>query len=794
MSLVTRAIPGLFGGVSQAIPAMRHATQGELQENALSTVVSGLFKRPGSKHVAQLPLAWANGTSESLIGNVHCHVVDKGSAGRWQLIFGTAGITAVDMQTGATEPVVYQDANGNAASMPTYLNAADPSTAFRTITVADTTFIVNSEVTVAAQNTDSSVPLAGWHFVYVKTGVPGHSYRIYVNGTLAQHSAPTSGVVTVDTVVSGLVSALQAIGGVTVNTYSTPGLIGIHYSGNWSCVVGDTYGNTAITCLTNGVKKFSELPPGMVSGRRLTVLGDDVGADIDPYYVVWNGSQWVESRKYGINTGLNPATMPHKVFRQGGSWYVRPIVWGERLTGDDATNPMPSFVGKRLRDIFFYRNRLGFLAGDSLCMSRSGDYYNFFAKTARDILDTDPIDLSGAAESVETLDWAVPFREKLVVWATRDQQFMLDGGEVLTPNTAKLVPSTAFESTNSAAPKQLGNRVVFASTNNGYTQMALYRVAGDTVSTTAEPVTDHVPTYVPDRPRAIELSETAKTLAIVPPGKGNELYVFKYEDDGEKLSQRAWQKFVFGGGIVKAHWAGQLLYLTTLYRNATPTGQAVLCLEVLDFAPNAVDDTLSFPVRLDRKVWVNGATATGTFGEVNVTVTMPDSDDLKVFRYSGSSDPLELPIVSKTLGTSNGKTTITFRVKSSTTSGTFMVGRKYTMRYRFTEVFFRDQHEVPVMDARVKLLKMILRYVRTGYFKVKVTTKAGGSYEYGFSGAGVGVGQLLGAEPALVNGEFAIPVHAQATGTTVDIESDSHLPCCFPYAEWRGNVEMKSSR
>jgi hypothetical protein len=801
MSLISRAIPGLFGGVSQAIPAMRHATQGELQENALSTVVAGLFKRPGSRHIAQLPQKWAAGTAESVLGNVHCHVMDRGAGARWQMMFGPSGITVVNMETGATEPVNYQDAGGTTTygGPPAYLTAADPQTAYKAITVADTVFIVNSEKTVGTVNTDTGVDAALTGFIYMRTAAPQHTYTVTVNGKVASHTSPATGV-TVQTVVAALVTALQGQG-VTAVATATQGLFYVQPGAPITQLdVTDTYGNTTMVALTpvstKTVPSFSHLPPTMYTNFRMTIGGGEAGADIDPYYVVWDGKQYVESRKHNITTGFNEATMPYKMFRSGGQWWVRPCPWASRLVGDDDTNPMPSFVGRQIRDIFFYRNRLGFLAGDALCLSRAGDYYNFFGKTAKAVLDTDPIDLSGSAESVERLDYAVPFNEQLIVWATNKQQFSLSGdASMLSPNTARLVPTTAFESVNTAKPRALGNRIVFPSTLNGYTQLSLFRVSQDTVSNTAESIADHVPTYVPMNPRSIELSPTAKLLAVVPSGKGNELSVFKYEDDGEKLTQRAWQRFTFGGGILKVHFAEQLMYVTTLYRNATVFGESVLCLEVIDFSPNATDSGLSFGVRLDRKVFVNGATPNGQFQQATLQVPLPNSDDLVVYRYANGSDPVKLEVVAASIGDVGGKVMLNVTVKTPVTTGTFMVGRKFAMRYTFTEVFMRDQDGVPLMDARLKLLKMLLRYVATGYFKVKVKTKAGGNYEYPFAGQGVGIaGQLLGAQPVLVSGDFAIPVHAQAQGTVITIESDSHLPCCFPYAEWRGSLNPKSQR
>ena len=795
MSLISRAIPGLFGGVSQQIPAMRHPTQGELQENGLSTVVEGLYKRPGTKHIAQLPNVWASGTADSVIGNVHCHAIDRGAGSRWMVTLGPSDINVVNMATGVAETVVYKDLAGSATSYPTYLNATNPQTAFRCITVADTTFLVNTEKTVTSTNTDGSSLAATRAYVYVKTAVQQHTFTVTINGTDSSYTSGTT--TTVATIATGIRDAINTTGGGRTASLVSgiTGLIEVNFTSTISCTATDTYGNTTMLVITNGVQRFSELPPSFPSGVRVKIIGTSAGSSVDPYYVVWNGKQWVETRAYGIDTDLTGSTMPYKLYKDGSQWVVQPIAWTQRLVGDDNTNPMPSFVGSTIRDIFFYRNRLGFLSGDSVILSRAGEYFNFFGGTATEVLDSDPIDLGGSAESVDSLDWAVPFNTQLIIWASSRQQFSLVAGDILSPATARLVPVTAFESVNTARPRQLGNRIAFPSVINGYTQMSLYKVSQDTVSNTAEPITDHVPTYIPVSPRSIELSETAKVLAVVPPGASSDLYIFKYEDDGDKLSQRAWQKFTFKGGVVKAHWAGQMLYLVMLYKASTSTNGHTMCLEAIDFTPTAVDSNLTFGLRLDRRVFVNGSTATGTFNEVTFTATMPYTADLEVYRYSGSSDPVKLTITSVVKNAVN-PTTLTFKVLSPAgTSGTFVVGQPYTFKYTFTEVFMRDGEGVPVMDARLKLLNMNLRYVDTGYMKATVTTKALGSYTYTFNGQGVGLaGQLLGAVPVLVSGDFKIPVQAQAQGTAITIESPSHLPCCFPYAEWRGNINMKSQR
>ena len=54
MPLVNTSVPNLVQGVSQQPDTARYDGQCEEQENALSSVVDGLTKRPSTRHIAKL--------------------------------------------------------------------------------------------------------------------------------------------------------------------------------------------------------------------------------------------------------------------------------------------------------------------------------------------------------------------------------------------------------------------------------------------------------------------------------------------------------------------------------------------------------------------------------------------------------------------------------------------------------------------------------------------------------------------------------------------------------------------
>jgi hypothetical protein len=93
---------------------------------------------------------------------------------------------------------------------------------------------------------------------------------------------------------------------------------------------------------------------------------------------------WLETIDQAKSVGLDADTMPHELVNTGKNAFTfRQITWTERSAGDDVTNNHPSFVGKKIKQAFFHKNRLGFLSEDNVTMSRSGEFYNFYNISAQ---------------------------------------------------------------------------------------------------------------------------------------------------------------------------------------------------------------------------------------------------------------------------------------------------------------------------------------------------------------------------------------------------------------------------
>ena len=137
MGLVSRAIPTLLRGISQAADATKQADHADLQDNANSSPVQGLTKRSGSQFVTAI--------SSSTLGNVHIQTINRDTTERYIAIFSNGNVKVYELD--GTELTV------NKPDGTTYLNTSNPRDQIKTVTIADFTFVVNTSVTEAMDTT-----------------------------------------------------------------------------------------------------------------------------------------------------------------------------------------------------------------------------------------------------------------------------------------------------------------------------------------------------------------------------------------------------------------------------------------------------------------------------------------------------------------------------------------------------------------------------------------------------------------------------------------------------------------
>ena len=776
MPLVSSSIPNLVNGVSQQPYTLRLSSQAELQENGLSTVSQGLLKRPPTRFVRKL--------SAAITGSAFIHTINRDATEQYEVVVTNGDLKVFDL-AGNEKTVAFP--NGK-----TYLASADPAASFRALTVADFTFILNKGVSVTASA--ATAPTRSHEaLVVVRTGQYGKTYTISINGaqkatyTVPDGSDATQASTVVTTNIAAQLSAALTASGVP-NTL-TGYVIHIASTTDFTITTSDGYGDSGMYALKDEVQRFSDLPAnGAVDGFTIEVVGDMTTSG-DNHWVKFDigasGGVWRETVKPGAPLGFDASTMPLALVREAdGTFTLKVLDWGERTVGDIDSAPDPSFVGRKIADIFFYRNRLGFLADEAVMFSEAGEFFNFYPTTVAQLLDSDPIDYSVSHTKVSILNYAVPFNKQLLLFSGQTQ-FTVESGDILAARTMAIKPSTEFECSPGVAPVGVGKNVYFAAPKGSYEALREYFITNTTETEDAAEVTSHVPKYVPSGVYKIAAALNEDLLCVLNTKYRNRIYVYKfYWNNNEKL-QSSWSTWVFPetDQILNADFIQSDLFLVI----NRPDG---LYLECLSVNPEDVPEGEPYNVHLDRKLTI--AAGSGTFDGTNTTIPIPwPVTDGSYAAVVTTDQPKTAGILLEVHDDGAGGA----YVKGDYSGCDLIVGRKYTFRYKFSPLMIRTvsgQAQKADTVGRLQIRRMGVNFAETGYFQVKVTPFGRDTYTYTYTGKILGLPSATLGRLELNSGKFNFPVLSQNTTVDIELTSDSPLPCSFLSVDWEGFYVRRS--
>ena len=303
--------------------------------------------------------------------------------------------------------------------------------------------------------------------------------------------------------------------------------------------------------------------------------------------------------------------MPMQLFKAFDSSNViyfvfKPVDWADREAGDATTNPFPSFGNYdpatdpsgifKINDIFFHRNRLGFISDENVILSESGGYYNFFHTTVLSVLDTAVIDVAVSNNQVAILKSAIPFQESLILFSDL-QQFKLTSDSFLTPTSVTVDVATNFETSTKAKPVPAGKTIFFPFQRGAYSGIREYFINIASETNDANEISAHVPEYVEGTVRKMAVSSNEEVLLILSDTDRREVKVYKYYYNEKEKMQSAWSTWKFDAEIIDMSFIGSIAFF--LFRRGTSIYLEKLNLSV-DNATSTMDDKVG--VRLDRRV------------------------------------------------------------------------------------------------------------------------------------------------------------------------------------------------
>ena len=449
-------------------------------------------------------------------------------------------------------------------------------------------------------------------------------------------------------------------------TTGTPNATGFDANGDviWDISVSDSASGALVQLNWEEVQSFTELPRNGAKGVIYKIIGypQDTG---DEYWVKFGFTSssvlqgeglWKETIAPGEYYEIDSSTMPWVLVRlSNGDFAFTPLdgvartwpsvaytppKWNNKICGDEETNKKPSFLNspsesiKKINDIFFYKNRLGFLSEENIIFSESGEYFNFFKTTITQALDTDPIDIASSSVNVSNLNYAIPFFDRLLLFA-ENSQFSLIGTDNLTAKTASIQLTTNFSAIPEVSPVGTGKNVYFPYYKESYSGVKEYFLNPENGYMDANEITLNIPKYIEGKISKITASDTENVLAVLTkktfgdPSVNNILYIYKYLNVGSERVQGAWSKFLFSPSdrILNIFFKKENLYILTERKEDSYS----LYLEKIDFQAFQSKAYLPYIPRIDRMLTIwpdstyNLAGTTSTYnGTTNqTTITLP---------------------------------------------------------------------------------------------------------------------------------------------------------------------------
>ena len=232
------------------------------------------------------------------------------------------------------------------------------------------------------------------------------------------------------------------------------------------------------------VNNVSQLPVQCRKGLVVKIANSF--SDDDDYFVEFKSSDgvsdsadghWEEVAKPGQDNVFNPQSMPLAIVkaidedaanRRVDSFVVTAVDWNPRTCGTDDFNP--SFAGRRINNILFFRSRLTFLSNENVIMSRPNDLFNFFPVTALTVSPKDPIDLSASSKQSSVLYDGIVINNGLVLFGEYTQFLFTTDSDSLRSDTAKCTEIAAYDYLKSSRPFPLGTNLGFVGTSNSSTR------------------------------------------------------------------------------------------------------------------------------------------------------------------------------------------------------------------------------------------------------------------------------------------------------------------------------------
>ena len=601
--------------------------------------------------------------------------------------------------------------------------------------------------------------------------------------------------VTIDTVLGGIVAELSGTG-ITCTVIGN----GIYMTKSSAFQV-EVQDPDLMRVMQGSINEVSNLP-GQCKDGYIVKLSNSQDSQDDDYYLKFEGTNgkdgpgtWVECAAPGITKSFDLSTMPHVIQRtsianQGTSseiatFTVKQFTYPDRTVGDDNTNPIPNFVGKKINKVLFFRNRIAFLAGEYVVTCQAGTLGapNFWAKTALIVSAVDPIDISSSSMFPSDLFDGIEINVGLLLFSS-NQQFLLSSDDtILNPDTAKLRSVSTFNYNVDIPPISTGISVGYIDNSGKFSRF------NEMINTQREgaPVVGETSKAVPSLlPKDIDLLTNSRENSIILFGKTNSdiVYGYKYLRIGDEQKQSAWFTWKMNNPI-KYHFIIDDEYY---FLDTDNFLQKINLIQ--DDDPNFDQDDENYIVHLDNWTTVgsgsyNATTKITTFANQSDWIDQVTSPNGTLVLVDLDSNATRIARYAECTVTN----TDDFTVPGDWSTGTHYIGYLYDYQVDFPRFYVSKTEGQNIKydsTASLVLHRVKLNFGKVGLYETTLQRKGKANYteiyestisdEYNVSDA-----------PYLDEEQVTIPIYDRNINVDLVLKSTHPAPATLISSSWEGD-------
>ena len=555
-----------------------------------------------------------------------------------------------------------------------------------------------------------------------------------------------------------------------------------------------------LNVLTDSVADVADLPTQCRDGYVIKVRNSD--AEQDDYFVKFEGDEtgkdgkgsWTECPEPGRKIEIDPDTMPIQMVREAdGTFTVSQITWDNCLVGSTVTVPEPSFIGKAINKMLFWRNRLILLSDENVNMSQPGHFYNFWPKSAITYTASDNIDISCSSEFPAIIQDGVQTNSGLVL-LTKTQQFLLTtDSDILSPITAKISALSTYNFNASSNPISLGTSIGFLDNAGKFSRFwEMFNILRE-----GEPIViDQTKVVSKLFDKDINKISNSRENGIVFFCKkdSSTLYGLRYFNTGERRVQQSWFTWELTGTIQHHAVLDDSLYVI-LRNNGKDTMQKIGIKIDTDSVTSVDDknnadatDDVTYRVHLDTTSTISSGTYDATTDIT--TFTKPNGYEstaqLNVYDNNTTSDNIgEVGVVTVD--------SYELKVPGDWSSRTVVLGYLYDMQIQLPTIYKLTQKEQSsIADTHSSLVvhRVKMNFGGSGLYTTTIDRKGKPSYTETWDPP---LADDYSANTSIIEDLITqtIPTYEKNKNLTVTIKSTAPTPATLYSMSWEGDYTPK---